>query len=197
MIPVSKKQKKPNRHSRVVVSADNVFDSNGNSLSYRLSQQNRINRIQSKNTTIARQHATRSDADDNGQKFIFRDVFPYRKYNLVFNTGQWLNLAGASATLGYTLEGEFYELMVITSRPEHRQVEVNLTNVPDVDTVEVRLVGAPENIRGYLEDSMSAGDLQSQINDIMQRLEALDEAVGIPYTGTDTLDDRVTALENA
>jgi len=194
MIPVPKK-KKSNAQTRTIVSADNVYDSSGNSLSYRLSQQNRTNRIQSKNTDIARQHATRSDADDNGQKFIFRDVFPYRKYNLIFNTGQWLNLADASATVGYTLDGEFYMLFVITERPEHREVEVDLSSVPDIDTVEVRLVGAPENIRGYLEDNVSAGDLQGQLDDLIERIGALEEAVGIPYTGTDTLDERVTALE--
>lgn len=197
MAPIPQKQKKKlQQPQQVTVSTDNVIDDYGRTLTTLHRKQKQLDQEQTEKTIVASQHATRSDADENNKKFIFRDVFPYRKYKLIFNTGQWLNLADASATVGYTLDGEFYQLFVIVERPEHREVEVDLTNVPDIDTVEVRLVGAPENIRGYLEDCVSSGDIQIQINDIINRIEALEEAVGIPYSGTDTLDTRVTDLEN-
>lgn len=190
MTPIPPKQrKKPHKSQPTIVSADNVFDGFGYSMSDRLAQQKRTNRTQAEKTTVSLQHSARSDADDNGKKFIFRDVFPYRKYKLTFNTGQWLNLADASATVGYTLDGDFYQLLVITSRPEHRQVDVDLSSVPDIDTLEVRLVGAPEGIRGYLEDGTDLGALDDTIAEIQEAIEQIQEAI-------EDLDERVTALED-
>jgi chaperonin cofactor prefoldin len=185
MAPIPPKPKKQTRQAGpVYVSTDNVIDDLGRNLTSLNQRQSRINKDQEKNTTIARQHASQYESDMQNSKLVYRDVFPARKYVLTLSDTRWI-AEGNKVQIGYTVDDEFTQIgSDITEPPEENKVEFTLPVVAAVDTVEVRLVGAEEKVRGYLEDTSTAGS-------VSQALEKLVEWI----MGDDGINARVTELE--
>lgn len=208
--PIQRKQQQ--RRTSTTITTDDVIDQYGRTLTTLHRKQRRLDREQDDNTTIAREHAKLSEGSKQGNsKIIFRDVIPGRGYTLIFNDTSWLN-SGTSLQVGWTRPNEYHDLI---SPPQQEPLPDNKFEFslddPEVDytgmqTIELRLYGAPEGVTAYLEDDTNSASLLEQLTDLIEniiggddgleaRIAALEEAVGIPYTGTDTLDERVTALE--
>lgn len=212
MAPIPQKQKMNlQQPQQVTVSTDNVIDDYGRTLTTLHRKQKRLDQQQTEKTIIARQHASQGDDEVVSGKIIYRDIFPGRKYLLTFNSTSWLG-SGASLQVGWTRPNEYHDVITPATEPiPDNQVEIDLTD-PEVDytgveSIEVRLYGAPEGVKGYLIDCTDTKSLLDAVTDLIEnviggdngleaRIAALEEAVGIPYTGTDTLDNRVTDLES-
>lgn len=203
MAPIPQKQK-PHRNNTtpVGVSTNQVYDYYGRSLDALMRKQKRTDRRQRDDITINRQHAQQYESDTEQNKLIYRDVFPGRKYKLTLNDTTWMG-GDNVVTIGYTVDDTFTQILSTATAPEDNIFNIDLPNVPAIDTLEVRLIGAGGTIRGYLEDNSSATSLWAKIADILtdigsikDRLDELEGAVGIPYSGSDSLDERVTDLEN-
>lgn len=211
MAPIpTKPKKRPQPTAQHDVSAANVYDSMGRSLNTLLRRQDRTNRDQEQKSTVNRQHASQYESDLQKNKLIYRDVFPGRKYKLTLSDTTWMGGANV-VTVGYTVGDTFTQIYSTAEAPEDNVFEIEIPVVPAVDTLEIRLVGAASTVRSYLEDNTSTestwgiinriidelSSIATGINGLKNRIEALEDAVGIPYTGTDSLDDRVAALEDA
>lgn len=208
-IPTKQKKKPENTDRPADVSTANVYDYYGRSLDRLLRKQKNVNRKQSDDITINRQHAQQYESDIKQNKLIYRDVFPGRKYKLTLSDTTWMG-GDNVVRIGYTVGDTFTQLSVTASAPEDNIFNIEIPPVAAVDTLEIRLEGAGDTVRGYLEDNSSSTSLWEKIADILidiasikDRLDvlepavsALNTAVGIPYTGSDSLDDRVTDLEN-
>lgn len=213
MAPVPTVRKKKTRQAGpLTVSTDNVVDNYGRTLTTLQRKQRRIDEEQTENTTVARQHAKLGEPSKQGtSKIIFRDIIPYRKYVLLFNDTSWLN-SGTSLQVGWTRPNEYHDLI---SPPQQEPLPDNKfefsldeegVDYTGMESLEIRLYGAPEGVTAYLDDDTESKSLLEQLTDLIEniiggddgleaRIAALEEAVGIPYTGTDTLDERVTDLE--
>lgn len=168
----------------VYVSTDNVIDDLGRNLTSLHQRQRRIDKDLDKNTTIARQHASQYESDMQKSKLVYRDVFPARKYVLTLSDTRWIT-EGNKVQIGYTVDDEFTQIgSDITEPPEENKVEFTLPVVAAVDTVEVRLVGAGEKVRGYLEDTSTVGSVSQAIQSLIDLI-----------TGDGGLNSRVSELE--
>ena len=204
MAPIPTKQKKKQTIAAMDerVSTANVYDYYGRSLDRLMRKQKNVDRKQSDNITINRQHASQYESDIEINKLVYRDVFPGKKYKLTLSDTTWMG-GDNVVRIGYTVDDTFTQISVTASAPEDNVFNIELPSVAAIDTLEIRLEGAEDTVRGYLEDNTSSTSLWAKIADILtdigaikDRLDTLEAAVGIPYTGTDTLDDRVTDLEN-
>ena len=192
-------KKKLTRAQPQTVSTDNVVDDLGRTLTHLNRKQKSLDKKQSDNITINRQHAQQYESDLQKGKLIYRDVFPGRKYKLTLSDTTWIG-GDNVVTIGYTVGNTFTQ---ISYDQEDNVFSFEIPSVAAVDTLEIRLIGATDTVRSYLEDSTSASGILNKIAQILDdiiglgnRIDAIETAVGIPYTGTDSLDDRVTALEN-
>lgn len=200
MAPIPTIQKnRPQQPRQVVVSTDDVYDELGRSLTSLQRKQRRTDNTQTDNITVNRQHAQQYESKTSDNKLVYRDVFPGRKYKLTLSDITWIT-GSNTVTIGWTVGDTFTS---INYDQDGNVFSFELGNEPAIDTVEVRLVGASSTVRGYLEDCTSASGILNKIAQILEdiiglgnRIDAIETAVGIPYTGTDSLDDRVTALEN-
>ena len=200
MAPIPTIQKnRPQQPRQVVVSTDDVYDELGRSLTSLQRKQRRTDNTQTDNITVNRQHAQQYESKASDNKLVYRDVFPGRKYKLTLSDITWIT-GSNTVTIGWTVGDTFTS---INYDQDGTVFRFELGNEPSIDTVEVRLVGASSTVRGYLEDCTSASGILNKIAQILEdiiglgnRIDAIETAVGIPYTGTDSLDDRVTALEN-
>ena len=157
-----KSQKVPKRTPRQNVSTDEVKDEYGYSLSYILRKQKYVDVKQDDNTTVATQHAALNTSDTQQNKLIFRDVFPGHKYKLTLSDTSWM---GGSNT--------FTQISSTATAPEDNVFDVEIPTVSVVETLEVRLVGASNTVRGYLEDSTTSSSISGSIANILQALADL------------------------
>ena len=211
MAPIpTKTKKKPLQTVPQDVSASKVYDGLGRSLDSLLRKQTRTNKDQEQKSIINRQHASQYESDLQKDKLIYRDVFPGRKYKLTLSDTTWMGGSNV-VTVGYTVGNTFTVIYSTAEAPEDNVFEIEIPVVSAIDTLEIRLVGAASTVRSYLEDNTSTestwgiinriinelSNIATGINGLKSRIEALENAVGIPYTGTDSLADRVEALEDA
>ena len=192
------------------VSASDVYDGFGRPLDLLLRKQNRTNKDQEEKSTITRQHASQYESDLQKDKLIYRDIFPGRKYKLTLSDTTWMGGANV-VTIGYTVGDTFTQILSTAEAPEDNVFDIEIPLVAAIDTLEIRLKGAASTVRSYIQDNTSSNsisgalarlidkvaDLISGQESLKDRVEALEEAIGIPYTDTDNLSDRVTDLENA
>lgn len=167
-----KSQKVPKRAHRQNVSTDEVKDENGNSLSYILRKQKYVDMKQDDNTTVATQHAALNTSDTQQNKLIFRDVFPGHKYKLTLSDTSWMGGSNV-CTIGYTVGNTFTQISSTATAPEDNVFDVEIPVVSVVETLEVRLVGASNTVRGYLEDSTTSSSISGSIANILQALADL------------------------
>lgn len=167
-----KSQKVPKRTHRQNVSTDEVIDEYGYSLSYILRKQKYVDVKQDDNTTVATQHAALNTSDTQQNKLIFRDVFPGHKYKLTLSDTSWMGGSNV-CTIGYTVGNTFTQISSTATAPEDNVFDVEIPVVSVVETLEVRLVGASNTVRGYLEDSTTSSSISGSIANILQALADL------------------------
>lgn len=167
-----KSQKVPKRTQRQNVSTDEVIDEYGYSLSYILRKQKYVDVKQDDNTTVATQHAALNTSDTQQNKLIFRDVFPGHKYKLTLSDTSWMGGSNV-CTIGYTVGNTFTQISSTATAPEDNVFDVEIPVVSVVETLEVRLVGASNTVRGYLEDSTTSSSISGSIANILQALADL------------------------
>lgn len=202
MAPVPTIQKKKQQTQIFVpTTTGEVVDDLGVPLDYTLRKQKRTNRDHDSRITTNRQHSQQYESKMTDNKLIYRDVFPGRKYKLTLSDTTWMGDSNV-CTIGYTVGDTFTQLSSTAEAPEDNVFDVEIPVVQAIDSLEVRMIGASDTVRGYLEDTTSASGILNKIAQILDdiiglggRIDALEAAVGIPYTGTDSLDDRVSALE--
>lgn len=195
MAPVPTKSKKQPRQTRpTMVSSDNVYDGFGRSLSSLQRMQSYKERTQDKNTTIARQHASQNESNNN--TLTYRDVFPGRKYKLTLSDTSWMGEENV-VTVGYTNNGTFIELYSTSEAPENNVFDIDLSNsnIVSIDTLEIRLVGATKSVRSYIEDNTTSGSLSGAIIRLIDSVADLISGQETINEKLDDLDRRVTALE--
>lgn len=197
---ISKRQQLPQQ--RATSTAD-VYDELGRPLDSLLRRQKRTDRQQREDITVNRQHAAQYDSDVSKGKLIYRDVFPGRKYKLTLSDTTWMG-EGNVVRIGYTYDGEFTQISVTAEAPEDNTFEIELPEVQAIDTLEVRLEGAGDTVRGYLEDSTETGSIKKAIIEILEKIrdliagqESLEDDISRIDREISSLDDRVTALEDA
>lgn len=198
---ISKRQTQP-QQLRATSTAD-VYDELGRPLDSLLRRQKRTDRQQREDITINRQHAAQYDSDVSKGKLIYRDVFPGRKYKLTLSDTTWMGGSDV-VRIGYTYDGEFTQISVTAEAPEDNTFEIELPAVQAIDTLEVRLEGAGDSVRGYLEDSTTTGSIKQAIIEILEKIgdliagqESLEDDIRGINDSISSLDDRVTALEDA
>ena len=198
---ISKRQTQP-QQLRATSTAD-VYDELGRPLDSLIRRQKRTDRQQREDITVNRQHAAQYDSDVSKGKLIYRDVFPGRKYKLTLSDTTWMG-EGNVVRIGYTYDGEFTQISVTAEAPEDNTFEIELPAVQAVDTLEVRLEGAGDTVRGYLEDSTETGSIKKAIIEILEKIrdliagqESLEDDISRINGEISSLDDRVTALEDA
>ena len=192
MAPIPQK-KKPQLQQQVrqqTVRTDSVYDSFGRSLALTLRKQKHTNRDHDERITTNRQHAQQYESDLQKDKLIYRDVFPGRKYKLTLNDTTWMGGSNV-VTIGYTVGDTFTQISSTAEAPEANIFGIDIPVVAAVDTLEVRLVGASDTVRGYLEDNTttetirgtvarlveSVGIIEGDIRDIKQTLEDHEERI--------------------
>lgn len=203
-IPTVQKKKMQPQPQQSGVSASNVFDDSGRSLDTLLRRQKRTNQQHSERIDVSRQHAKLGEKSEAGNsKIIFRDIIPYRKYILTFNDTSWLN-SNTSLQVGWTRPNEYHDLISPPQQeplPDNKfefsldEEEVDYTGM---ETLELRLYGAPEGVTAYLEDDTESSSLLEQLTELIEaitgdggyeeRIEELEEKVA-------DLEERVAALE--
>ena len=149
-IPQKKKPQLQQQISQKTVSTDNVFDSFGRSLASTLRKQRRTNQDHDERITTNRQHAQQYESDIQKDKLIYRDVFPGRKYKLTLSDTTWMG-GDNVCTIGYTVGDTFTQISSTAEAPEDNAFEIEMPTVAAVDTLEIRLVGASDTVRGYIE----------------------------------------------
>jgi prefoldin subunit 5 len=191
-------KKKPTRAQTTTVGADNVIDDFGRTLTYLQRRQKSLDQQQDKNTTVARQHAAQNESD-NKNTLVYRDVFPGRKYKLALNDVLWIG-GDNTLTIGYTVDNEFTPIEYKQDENEF-QFQIPPT-IQKVDTIEVRMTGVSESIRGYMEDDSASSSLWDKIKELIQeilglkeKIEDLEEQISSINDAIADLDERVTALE--
>ena len=198
---ISKRQTQP-QQLRATSTAD-VYDELGRPLDSLLRRQKRTDRQQREDITVNRQHAAQYDSDVSKGKLIYRDVFPGRKYKLTLSDTTWMGGSDV-VRIGYTYDGEFTQISVTAEAPEGNTFEIELPAVQAIDTLEVRLEGAGDTVRGYLEDSTETSSIKKAIIEILEKIrdliagqESLEDDIRGINDSISSLDDRVTALEDA
>ena len=192
MAPIPQKKKpqlqQPSRQQ--TVRTDSVYDSFGRPLALTLRKQKHTNRDHDERITTNRQHAQQYESDMQKDKLIYRDVFPGRKYKLTLSDTTWMG-GDNVVTAGYTVGDTFTQIFSTAEAPEANIFGIDMPVVAAVDTLEVRLVGASDTVRGYLEDNTttetirgtvarlveSVGIIEGDIRDIKQTLEDHEERI--------------------
>lgn len=204
MPPIPQKIKKaPQIHTQKDVQASNVYDDYGRSLDSLLRSQTRTNRDQEQKSIINRQHATQYESDIINNRLVYRDVFPGRKYKITLSDTTWMG--GTSiVTIGYTVGSTFTQISSTAEAPEDNVFEIEIPLVSEVDSLEIRLVGAKSIVKGYIEDSTSSDSISGAIARILDSVEelisgqnSLKDDVRELKDKIEELDERVTALEQA
>lgn len=197
---ISKRQTQPQQGA---ISTADVYDELGRPLDSLLRRQKRNDRQQREDITINRQHAAQYESDKRTGSLIYRDVFPGRKYKLTLSDTTWMGGSNV-VRIGYTYDGEFTQISVTAEAPEDNTFEIELPAVQAIDTLEVRLEGAGDTVRGYLEDSTETGSIKKAIIEILEKIrdliagqESLEDDIRGINDSISSLDDRVTALEDA
>lgn len=200
-IPPKEKAQLPQQPKPQAVSTNNVYDGLGRSLSSTLRKQKWTNKDHDSRITTNRQHASQYESDLQKDKLIYRDVFPGRKYKLTLSDTTWMGGSNV-VTVGYTVANTFTQIFSTAEAPEDNVFEIEIPVVSAVDTLEIRLIGASDTVRGYLEDYTSSsglggiierivdaiGELALGLDDINDQIDDLQDQI-------DDLDIRVTALE--
>lgn len=202
LIPPRISKRQQPQQLRATSTAD-VYDELGRPLDSLLRRQKRTDRQQREDITVNRQHAAQYDSDVSKGKLIYRDVFPGRKYKLTLSDTTWMGGSNV-VRIGYTYDGEFTQISVTAEAPEDNTFEIELPAVQAIDTLEVRLEGAGDSVRSYLEDSTTTGSIKQAIIEILEKIgdlisgqESLEDAISRIEGEIISLDDRVTALEDA
>lgn len=199
MAPVPTLQKKKQQQAQPTgVAASDVYDDLGRPLDSLLRRQKRTDRRQREDITINRQHATQYESDTQKNKLIYRDVFPGRKYKLTLSDTTWMGDDNV-VRIGYTFNEVFTQLSVTASAPENNVFAIDLTdsNIVAVDTLEIRLEGATDKVRSYLEDDTTSSSLSGAIARLLDSVSDLISGQDSLQDAIDDLDRRVTALEEA
>lgn len=213
-VPTIRKKQKPTAQKPVTVETDNVYDEYGRSLTSLLQRQKRTDAKQSDNITVNRQHAQQNESNTRKNNLIYRDVFPGRKYKLYLSDTTWIT-GSNTVTIGYVAGDTFTQ---ISYDQDNNEFSFEIPSVSAVDYVEVRLTGATDSVRGYLEDNTSASGLWDKVKELIQdilglktRIETLETQLSTIQSDISSingdissingdisdLDQRVTALENA
>lgn len=208
MAPIPPKYKKQARkQGPTTVSTDNVIDQYGRTLTTLQRKQKRLDREQDENTEVARQHAAQGDNDKDAQKIIFRDIFAGHKYILYMSAVAWID-NGNGMQIGWTRGSEYHDVVTPISSSsafEDGKIEFGIDAHIDtpgyydgMESLELRLWGAPEGISAYLVDNTNTSTLSEALGELIEaitgdggyedRIEALEEQVA-------DLEERVTALE--
>lgn len=202
-VPTLQKKRQTQPQQLRATSTADVYDELGRPLDSLLRRQKRTDRQQREDITINRQHAAQYDSDVSKGKLIYRDVFPGRKYKLTLSDTTWMGGSDV-VRIGYTYDGEFTQISVTAEAPEDNTFEIELPAVQAIDTLEVRLEGAGDTVRGYLEDSTETGSIKKAIIEILEKIrdliagqESLEDDISRIDREISSLDDRVTALEDA
>lgn len=199
MAPVPTIQKKKQQQAQPTgVAAADVYDDLGRPLDSLLRRQKRTDRRQQEDITVNRQHAAQYESDTQKNKLIYRDVFPGRKYKLTLSDTTWMGDDNV-VRIGYTFNEVFTQLSVTASAPENNVFAIDLTdsNIVAVDTLEIRLEGATEKVRSYLEDDTTPSSLSGAIARLLDSVADLISGQDSLQDAIDDLDRRVTALEEA
>lgn len=202
MAPIPQKKKtRPRQAGPVRVSTDNVVDEYGQTLTYLQARQNRVDRDQTRKTAINRQHAAQYESDINKNKLIYRDVFPGRKYKLTLSDTSWMGGSNV-VTIGYTVGDTFTQISSTATPPEDNVFSIEIPFVAAVDTLEIRLTGAGETVRSYIEDNTTSDSiggamarLIDSVADLISGQDDLEDDIREIKDKLQELDDRVTALE--
>lgn len=199
-VPTIRKKQKPAAQKPVTVETDNVYDEYGRSLTSLLHKQNRTDAKQSDNITVNRQHAQQNESNTRKNNLIYRDVFPGRKYKLYLSDTTWIT-GSNTVTIGYVAGDTFTQILYDR---DGNEFSFEIPSVSAVDYVEVRLTGATDSVRGYLEDNTSASGIMNKIAQILDdiiglgnRVTSLETQLSTIQNDISDLDNRVTALENA
>ena len=203
MAPIPTIQKnRPQQPRQVVVSTDDVYDELGRSLTSLQRKQRRTDNTQTDNITVNRQYAQQYESKTSDNKLIYRDVFPGRKYKLTLSDTTWMGGANV-VTIGYTVGSTFTQISSTATAPEDNVFEIEIPTVQVVDTLEVRLIGASNTVRGYIEDTTTTSSIKAAIVEILEKIadlisgqESLEGEIQNINLEISSLDDRVTALEN-
>lgn len=203
MAPIPTIQKNRAQQPRkVVVSTDDVYDELGRSLTSLQRKQRRTDNTQTDNITVNSQHAQQYESKTSDNKLVYRDVFPGRKYKLTLSDTTWMGGANV-VTIGYTVGSTFTQISSTATAPEDNVFEIEIPTVQVVDTLEVRLIGASNTVRGYIEDTTTTSSIKAAIVEILEKIadlisgqESLEGEIQNINLEISSLDDRVTALEN-
>lgn len=207
MAPIPPKtRKQPRRNNVTTVTTDDVIDRSGRTLTTIHRKQKRLDREQDENTLIARQHAAQGDNSEDGQKIIFRDIFALHKYTLYMNHVSWID-GGNGMQIGWTRGSEYHDVVTpidSSSAFDDHKIEFGIDGhdasyYEGIETLELRLWGAPEGITAYLVDSTDTSTLMDAINDLIDSITGdggYEERIEELETHVDDLEERVTALEN-
>lgn len=197
MAPIPRVQKKSQQQPQpVAVSTTQVYDAYGNPLDYTLRRQKRTDKKQTNNITINRQHAQQYESDTESNTLVYRDVFPGRKYKLTLSDTTWMGDDNV-CTIGYTVDDEFTQISSTATAPEDNIFDIEIPTVAAVDTLEIRLIGADDSVRGYLEDNTSSSSISAAIARLIDQVSDLISGQDNMQDQIDDLDRRVTALEQA
>ena len=197
MAPIPRVQKKSQQQPQpVAVSTTQVYDAYGNPLDYTLRRQKRTDKKQTNNITINRQHAQQYESDTKSNTLVYRDVFPGRKYKLTLSDTTWMGDDNV-CTIGYTVDDEFTQISSTATAPEDNIFDIEIPTVAAVDALEIRLIGADDSVRGYLEDNTSSSSISAAIARLIDQVSDLISGQDNMQDQIDDLDRRVTALEEA
>ena len=205
MAPIPTIQKnRPQQPRQVAVSTDDVYDGLGRTLTSLQRRQKRTDSTQTDNITVNRQHAQQYESKTSDNKLIYRDVFPGRKYKLTLSDTTWMGGANV-VTVGYTVGDTFTQLGSWAEAPEDNIFDIEIPSDQQVvDTLEVRLIGASDTVRGYIEDTTTTSSIKAAIIEILEKIgelisgqESLEGRIQSIEGEISSLDERVTALEQA
>ena len=199
MAPVPTLQKKRQQQAQPTgVAASDVYDDLGRPLDSLLRKQKRTDRRQRDDITINRQHAAQYESDLQQNRLIYRDVFPGRKYKLTLSDTTWMGEDNV-VRIGYTFDGVFTQLTVTSEAPENNVFEIDLSdsNIAAIDTLEIRLEGATDTVRSYIEDDTSSSSISGAIARLIDKVADLVSGQDSLQDAIDDLDRRITALEEA
>ena len=200
MAPIPQKQKvRPKQARPVTVPTSNVYDNLDRTLDTLLRKQKRTDRQQREDITVNRQHAQQYESDTQKNNLIYRDVFPGRKYKLTLSDITWID-GDNVLTIGYVVGDTFNS---ISFDQDGNEFSFELPSVAAIDYVEIRLTGASNSVRGYLEDNTSASGIWNKIKELIQdilglknRIETLENQVSQMQSDISGINDEISGLDN-
>ena len=146
-----------------------------------------------------RQHAQQYESDTQKNNLIYRDVFPGRKYKLTLSDITWID-GDNVLTIGYVVGDTFNS---ISFDQDGNEFSFELPSVAAIDYVEIRLTGASNSVRGYLEDNTSASGIWNKIKELIQdilglknRIETLENQVSQMQSDISGINDEISGLDN-